>query len=125
MDTIVSQMATLSVAVTSESVDTGMAPNINIHNLDRRAQDIADFTGIDMILYAPIVETMDMTGWQQYASESSQRWIAQDYVSESSPSNSSLHFEYHPHLIACIIDASEIPWLGYFYSESDDSGSNF
>lgn len=74
-------MATLAVAITSENVDSGRAPNITIHNMDQRAQDIADVTGIDMVLYAPIVESSQKSAWQEFNYESSQNWLAQDYVS--------------------------------------------
>eukprot|EP00526_Cylindrotheca_closterium_P004007 CAMPEP_0113645796 /NCGR_PEP_ID=MMETSP0017_2-20120614/24155_1 /TAXON_ID=2856 /ORGANISM="Cylindrotheca closterium" /LENGTH=1160 /DNA_ID=CAMNT_0000557583 /DNA_START=12 /DNA_END=3494 /DNA_ORIENTATION=- /assembly_acc=CAM_ASM_000147 len=79
MDTMVGQLATLAVSITSENVDNGMTPNVTIANMDRRTQDIAESTGIDMIMYAPIVERSLKSGWQQYASESSQEWITQDY----------------------------------------------
>lgn len=81
LDTIIGQLATLAMSITSENSDSGMAPNTTIQNMDYRTKDIVESTGIDMILYAPIVERSLQSGWQQYASESSQEWIAQDYVS--------------------------------------------
>lgn len=80
LDAIEGHLATFAVSITSENVDSGAAPNLTIYNMDQRAQDLAEATGIDMILYAPIVEKSEKTGWQQYVSESSQKWIAQDYV---------------------------------------------
>ncbi|CAJ1964566.1 unnamed protein product [Cylindrotheca closterium] len=79
LDTIVGQLTTLAVAITFENVDLGTAPNITIQNLDQRAQGMADFSGIDMILYAPIIERSQKSGWQKYAAISSQEWIEQDF----------------------------------------------
>lgn len=66
--------------VTALSSDSDAAPNITILNYDRRALEIANLTGIDMIIYVPIVEASKKSEWESYAVQS-QGWIEQDFVS--------------------------------------------
>ncbi|CAJ1964564.1 unnamed protein product [Cylindrotheca closterium] len=77
-DNIFGQLRSVTVEVTSLSMDHKAAPNITLLNYDRRALDIVNATGIDMVLYVPIVEASQKEEYESYAVQS-QGWIAQDY----------------------------------------------
>mmetsp|Transcript_41900 Transcript_41900/g.100953 ORF Transcript_41900/g.100953 Transcript_41900/m.100953 type:complete len:364 (+) Transcript_41900:48-1139(+) len=78
LDNIIGHLKTLSVSVTSESAQYKSTPNITLHNLDHRAQEIANFSGIEMVLYIPLVDASLRSDWESYAIQN-QGWIAKDY----------------------------------------------
>jgi hypothetical protein len=74
-------LRSLATAITSLAVDSNHGfPNVTIPHFDLRAQEIAELTGAEMIMFVPFVEEEVRTGWEQYAVEH-QGWIRQDYVS--------------------------------------------
>jgi hypothetical protein len=52
---------------------------VTIGHFDIRAQEIAEFTGVDMVLFLPVVEQSYRSQWESHAIES-QGWIVEDYV---------------------------------------------
>ncbi|CAB9527019.1 Receptor-type guanylate cyclase gcy [Seminavis robusta] len=80
----------LATAITSQVVDNEQAtfPFVTIPHFDLRTQEIADLTGIEMILFVPFVTQQDAKtssqeqqahdDWETYTMEH-QDWILQDY----------------------------------------------
>lgn len=79
-DTIFGQLKSASMEVTALSSDSNLAPNITLQNFEQRASDMVETTGMDMVLYVPLVESNQQSEWESYAVQS-QGWIAQDFVS--------------------------------------------
>lgn len=52
---------------------------MTIGHFDIRAQEIAEFTGVDMVIFLPFVEQSYRSQWESHAIES-QGWIVEDYV---------------------------------------------
>ena len=77
------QLKSLATAMTSVAQDSkDRFPNTTVPHFDLRAQEIAELTGAEMILWVPFVDRKDQSGWESYAVEN-QDWVAQDYVSSS------------------------------------------
>ncbi|KAL3937662.1 MAG: hypothetical protein SGBAC_007278 [Bacillariaceae sp.] len=72
------QLRSATMEVTSlSSQGSASAPNLMMNNYDRRALDITNATGMDMVLYVPLVETSEKAAFESFAVQA-QGWIAQD-----------------------------------------------
>lgn len=77
------QLRTLATAITivAETHDVGHSfPNLTIPHFDLRAEEIAELTGAEMILFVPFVEESERPGFESYAVQN-QYWIEEGYVS--------------------------------------------
>lgn len=84
------QLKTLATALTSIARDNDASENPNntgavfpeivIPHFDLRTKEIADLTGIEMIVFAPFVDAAAKDSWEAHEVET-QDWITQDYVS--------------------------------------------
>src|SRR3569832_756946 len=72
------QFQSLSTAVTSISLYNNFSrPNVTVPYFDRRAREMQDLTGVDTVIFAPIVRRPDTSGWEKYA------WENQDWIEQS------------------------------------------
>ena len=77
------QLRTLATAITcvAETHNMGHSfPNLTIPHFDLRAEEIAELTGAEMILFVPFVEEPERPGFESYAVQN-QYWIEEAYVS--------------------------------------------
>ena len=79
---IFGQLQSFATAITSVAIQTNNYgfPNVTVPHFDKRAQEIANLTGAEMIMFAPFVNQNEKEGWESYAVQH-QDWISQDYVS--------------------------------------------
>ena len=79
---IFGQLQSFATAITSVAIQTNNYgfPNVTVPHFDKRAQEIANLTGAEMIMFAPFVNQNEKEGWERYAVQH-QDWISQDYVS--------------------------------------------
>lgn len=77
------QLKSLSTAITSVSQDseTESFPSVSVPHFDLRAREIADLTGIEMVLFVPFVNgtAQDKREWETFEL-ANQDWILQDYA---------------------------------------------
>ena len=71
----------LATSITSYARATSATfPNVTIPHFDIRAQEIAELTGAEMIMFIPFVEEADREAFEVYAVQH-QGWIAEGIVS--------------------------------------------
>jgi len=87
-ESIFGQLHVLSTTVTSLTMSKNMAwPNVTIPHFDLRAREAEDLSGLELIVFSPVVTQEEKAGWEQYAWEH-QDWIAEDLLYHG---NDSLH----------------------------------
>lgn len=74
---IFGQMHGLSTTMTSFAERSNMTwPNVTLPHFDIRAKEAEDLTGMELIVFSPIVTVSNKAGWEDYA------WKHQDWISE-------------------------------------------
>lgn len=77
---IVGQVKSLSIAVTSAAITNGMVwPNVTVSHFDRQAREAEALTGIELLVFSPIVPYEEKEGWEAYAWDH-QSWIQEDLM---------------------------------------------
>lgn len=85
---IFSQLHALSTAVTSSAIARRDSwPNVTIRHFDVRAREAEALTGVELIVFSPIVTDSNRAGWEEYA------WTHQNWIEE----DLSYHPEEHVH----------------------------
>jgi hypothetical protein len=75
---IFSQIHTLSTAITSTAISEEMVwPNVTMRHFDLRAREAEELTGVELIVFSPIVTDSNRAGWEEYA-WTHQQWIEED-----------------------------------------------
>lgn len=75
---VIGQVHSLSTTVTSIVVHNKFSwPNVSMPHFDRRAREAEGLTGIELLLFVPIVAFDERDGWEEYAWEN-QGWIDED-----------------------------------------------
>jgi hypothetical protein len=75
---IAGQVKSLSLSATSVALSHDMAwPNVTFPHFDRQAREAEDLTGIELLIFSPIVPYDEKDGWEEYAWEH-QDWIRND-----------------------------------------------
>lgn len=52
---------------------------MTIPHFDRRTEQIAEYTGVDVVMFLPFVEEENKAQWEAHAIRS-QDWLVDDYV---------------------------------------------
>ena len=75
---IFGQMHSLSTTVTSFGTSSKVVwPNATLPHFDLRAKEAEELTGMELIVFSPVVLERELLGWEQYAWEH-QSWIEED-----------------------------------------------
>lgn len=76
--TIMGQLHTLATATTSYANASGLAwPNVSVPHFDIRTGEAEDLSGIELIVFSPIVAPSQLSQWEAYA------WEHQDWIAEA------------------------------------------
>eukprot|EP00980_Cylindrotheca_fusiformis_P017450 scaffold5439_cov132-Cylindrotheca_fusiformis.AAC.9 len=79
-DNMFGQLRTFATSITSNEIDSpNKFPNVSVAHFDLRSGEISNITGIEMLLYVPLIEQSDRAEFLAFASEN-QDWITQDYA---------------------------------------------
>jgi len=77
-ENIFGQLRNLATAVTSHAIEANETwPNVTLPHFDLRAREAEELSGLELIVFSPLVTEANRAGWEEYAWQH-QDWIAED-----------------------------------------------